>query len=516
MSRGTAWRFRFSRISDLAELIEDFGPDQALTLGGLRPDLFARVEVVTKRELNGTTTSQNIIARTRDYITYRPGEPALALIDHDTKGMPQSVADKIEELGGLWPALLSVIPEAAGIARLMRKSTSAGLFRADSGEMLPSRGGIHVFLAVRDGEDVERFLKTLHARCRLAGLGWLMVGAGGQLLERSIVDRVVGSPERLVFEGAPVLDPPLAQDRASRRPVATEGEVLDSIAACPPLTILEQTRLRELHAKEAARLAPEAAKVRTAFVAEHAQRVALRTGMAQNIAIRIIERQCAGVLLPCVVLPFDDEDLAGATVADVLADPGRFEDATLADPIEGPQYGAGKAKIMRRADGTLWINSFAHGRTIYELQRDYRSAEAALNKASADEVADVFVRCVLGGDLGEDEIDRLRNLASKIGCIGKRALDALLKRARRERTARRHQEEREWRLAQRRDPRPQVPLPAVDEEWLPQMRVLNDVLGGCCDAEPPARNANKVAAQVRARRIPSLHLLSTRESNRDD
>jgi hypothetical protein len=228
-----------------------------------------------------------------------------------------------------------------------------------------------------------------------------------------------------------VLDPPLAQDRASRRPVATEGEVLDSIAACPPLTILEQTRLRELHAKEAARLAPEAAKVRTAFVAEHAQRVALRTGMAQNIAIRIIERQCAGVLLPCVVLPFDDEDLAGATVADVLADPGRFEDATLADPIEGPQYGAGKAKIMRRADGTLWINSFAHGRTIYELQRDYRSAEAALNKASADEVADVFVRCVLGGDLGEDEIDRLRNLASKIGCIGKRALDALLKRAHR-------------------------------------------------------------------------------------
>jgi hypothetical protein len=28
---------------------------------------------------------------------------------------------------------------------------------------------------------------------------------------RSIVDRVVGTPERLVFEGAPILDPPLAQ-----------------------------------------------------------------------------------------------------------------------------------------------------------------------------------------------------------------------------------------------------------------------------------------------------------------
>ena len=32
----------------------------------------------------------------------------------------------------------------------------------------------------------------------------------------------------------------------------TEGEALDTVAACPPLTILEQAKLRELHAKEAA------------------------------------------------------------------------------------------------------------------------------------------------------------------------------------------------------------------------------------------------------------------------
>lgn len=60
---------------------------------------------------------------------------------------------------------------------------------------------MHVFILVQDGRDCERFLKTLHLRCWLAGFGWMMVGAGGQLLERSIVDRVVGSPERLGFEG---------------------------------------------------------------------------------------------------------------------------------------------------------------------------------------------------------------------------------------------------------------------------------------------------------------------------
>ena len=74
-----------------------------------------------------------------------------------------------------------------------------------------------LFLGVQDGADVERFLKTLHARCWLAGLGWLMVGAGGQLLERSIVDRVVGTPERLVFEGSAGTGPAARPGRGQPR-----------------------------------------------------------------------------------------------------------------------------------------------------------------------------------------------------------------------------------------------------------------------------------------------------------
>jgi hypothetical protein len=200
---------------------------------------------------------------------------------------------------------------------------------------MPGSDGLHVFVLMKDGADVERFLATLHARCYLAGFGWLMVGAGGQLLERTIVDRMVGAPERLVFGGAPVLEPPLAQDREGRRPIVTEGDVLDTVATCPPLTIVEQASLQELRAKAAHRLAPEAAKARDAFVTRQWQRLVERTGMDQNRARRVVERQCSGVLLPDVVLPFDDPDLAGSTVSDVLADPGRFEGATLADPLEG-------------------------------------------------------------------------------------------------------------------------------------------------------------------------------------
>ena len=101
---------------------------------------------------------------------------------------------------------------------------------------------MHVFLHVQDGADIERFLRTLHDRCWLAGFGWHMVGAGGQLLDRSLVDRMVAAPERLVFEGAPVLDPPLVQDQKCRRPKVVEGEIIATMDVCPPLTLVGKYR----------------------------------------------------------------------------------------------------------------------------------------------------------------------------------------------------------------------------------------------------------------------------------
>jgi hypothetical protein len=60
-------------------------------------------------------------------------------------------------------------------------------------------------------------------------------------------------------------------------------------------------------------------------------------------------------------LPFDDPKLADTTVADVLAAPDKYIGETLSDPFEGPAYGRGKAKLFRRAVGSLFIHSFAHG-----------------------------------------------------------------------------------------------------------------------------------------------------------
>jgi hypothetical protein len=220
MSAGTASRVRFQSLPEVAGFISKMPSTDAIALGRLRDDLDGVLRLTTQAKLaslNGNAPA-TLIARTANFIRYQPGQPAVVLIDIDTKGMPDAVKARVAAAGGFWPALCSVLPSLATTARIVRNSTSSGLSRIDTGETFPGSGGQHIYLAIADGADAERFLYALHERCWLAGIGWHMVGAGGQLLDRSLVDRMVHAAERLVFEGAPVVETPLQQDQSARAP----------------------------------------------------------------------------------------------------------------------------------------------------------------------------------------------------------------------------------------------------------------------------------------------------------
>jgi hypothetical protein len=506
MATGSGRRVKLEGVSQLATLISNLKSNEAIALGSLRHELPDKVKIVTKSKLakmNGTA-KPDMIARASTNVLFRK-QSAYALFDHDTKGMPKDVERRIKELGGFWPALVSVLPELEGAARVERHSTSSGIYRTDTSEKFPDSAGVHVYVQVQDGTDITRFLQTLHDRCWLHGLGWKLVGAGGQLLDRSIIDSSVGLPERLVFEGAPVLELPLAQDAESRKPTAHDGKALDTITTCPPLTIVEKATIRQLRGKVAHNLAGESARVREAYIKDQAER--------HGVSPDVIAKKCRYILLPPVALPFDDEELGGTTVADVLADPTRFEGATLADPLEGVEYGTGKAKVVRRADGTVVIHSFAHGQTLYELRYDAAAIEAELEKAEPGEVADLFVRLVLAGEIDDVELEHLVELTAKRAGVGKLPVKRKLKAAREEQKLVRRQEAEQRRAAKRLDPRPRLVVPGADAEYLPQMQALNDVLGKCEDPEPPARNDDGVITVVRCRRVPLLHTLTDHGSN---
>ena len=176
-------------------------------------------------------------------------------------------------------------------------------------------------------------------------------------------------------------------------------------------------------------------KARAAFIDRQVKEVVKRTGKSETEARRTVERWCEGVLHPDVVLPFDDPDLAGKTVADTLADPDHFEGETLADPLEGVDYGRCKAKVFRRGDGTLWINSFAHGGITYELKLDAAGVRRVMEAAAAKDVVAVFVRLALEADLDAVELAELRQLAKKLSGVVLSAIDAALTAAQQQQAA---------------------------------------------------------------------------------
>jgi hypothetical protein len=509
MARGTARRVAIADIGELATLISSCQSHEALALGRLRGDLPDNVDVITKRKLNGADAG--IIARTADHIRYQRGTHGFVLGDYDTKGMPEDLARRIAGLGGFVAALTSVLPALATTARLLRASTSAGLYRFDTRTWLPGSNGAHLYLAVQDVADSERFLRTLHNRCWLAGFGWYMISASGQLLERSIIDRMVGQPERLVFEGPPELIPPLAQDDAARQPVINDGAWLDTLAQCPPLRADEQAWLEEIRTKTAYHIEGDRVRIRDEFIRKQAKTLAQQSGISESAARTIIERQCRGTLLPSITLPFDDDDLVGKTVADVLADPESFLGETLADPLEGIGYGRGVAKIMRRDDGSIFIHSFAHGRAIYELKLDAAAVRAACERAAEDEIITTLIRLILSAEINAIEIAILIDWAQKKTGFGKREINRLLKEARSAKVAEEKQRERKRLAAERTDPRPQMPVPKLDVAYLPEMEKYSEVIVHSPEPIPPARNVEGDLNRARKRPLMSIHAYSKSE-----
>lgn len=393
-----AMRIRFNSMAEFARFLAELPSTKAIALGAIVDDKPDRVGVVTTAALdrmNGAA-SPTTITRSQRFLHYRPNQPALILLDFDTAGMPHAIRDRLDAAGGFWPALVEVIPALEGAARVSRASTSSGLSRTDTGEALPGSIGQHIFIITADGADAARFLKALQDRCWLAGLGWLWVARNGTAHVRSVIDATVSGPERLVFEGAPVLTPPLAQDASARLPLAVEGAILDTRAACPDLSPADRAQLQRLQQQDAERVAPEVA----AAAERYAQDIAKRDRITVERARQIVAEQQRGVLTPDTVLQFVSSAIGRKTVAEILADPASYIGQSLYDPVNGA---GDRARLFRRdKDGTICVHSFHHGGAVYELRPPERTATEGdlwIDNAAWDE-ADIEKRqWVAGGYL---------------------------------------------------------------------------------------------------------------------
>lgn len=372
-------------LREVDHVLQRLGQDQAIGLGVVsHPEAANPVQIVTKV----VEQPPRSLARTKANFAFRSGEPALLLLDIDTKWISPPMRAVVEGAGGLLEAILAVVPTLSRCARLVRKSTSAGIIDAD-GRVVGDSKNLHVYFVAADGTDIPRALEVLHRRLCLAGLGAVVTSDNGSLLVRSLVDIAVGSPERLVFEAEPLVVAPLRRDPAARCGAITDGEVLDTRSALPDLTAEQKAAFDAWHRAGCNAIRPEVEKRRRVHREKTEQRLVDR-GVPRAAARRAAEARLTRKLLGSDTVQLDDG--REVTVGELLTNRAAFDEVTCRDPFE-PDEGLNKAIIYthpHELGRPVAIYSLLHGGQSYSLRHDAASLCSLIEGAGFDAQAQLL------------------------------------------------------------------------------------------------------------------------------
>ena len=498
-------------LQSYAALINSLSSQEFICLGTIKeafkPRQGEKVRVVSRDIYASLADKKGVITRTLECFEFPAGVGPM-LLDIDFKGMPADVRLK----GKPWDILVSLFPMLGNAARVERSSTSSGLYDAKTGKSYERSGGSHIYPIVQDARDIKRVIDVIFDTLWANGFGWSLVSKGGAVLTRGLIDASVGSPERPIFEGAPAVEPPLAQDK-SRRATAIDGEILDTRAAFPDLTAEIKQRAEQARAEWRARLKPEAEKVQKAQTEERIEK-AVAKAKANNQPppdrdrlrrelTRAYEEN--SLLAPDFELEFDDPAIGVVTVAEVLSDRARFIGQTLADPLEGPTYGRCKALVMEdRFNGGLFIKSFAHGGMGYRLVLNETMIGAMIEAAKPEDAVRVFLEAMDEAALfpgGEEALAAA--CAKRAGAtISKSVCSSCLKERRNAQQEAKH----EANLA--KDGRIVLKAPPRDGEVRKPALAIDAALASLNSLDAPVRNLNGRLAEVVKVPTPGLHLLT--------
>jgi hypothetical protein len=521
MWRGEAWVYKVPDLTAFADLINALSPQQALCVGVISksyrlPD-GAPLKVVRKAEYRG---EKGTVARVKNAFEF-PQDAGPVLLDHDRKHMSCEALANLNKPGGFVGALQHVAPGMKGAGYLLRKSTSTGLRNTKTGVTLEGGEGLHLYVLVKDRSDAARAVAVLHDRLTLAGCGWAYVSRGGQILMRSPVDAIASkTPERIAFEGPPVVEPPLAQDREARAASVTEGYALDTRLALPDLSPDERFKVEAIRAGWRKVLEEEARNVRKARTAERLAKV-LEKARAQGSMVsesdlqKELDAAFAGQLAPDFELEFDDPALGLVTVATILSDPERYVGETLADPIEGVAYGRCKAMLMRDERHGGWIiHSYVHGGNIYRLAHNKETITTMIQAAQPSDALGKFLDTIDDAILSEGVEEMLIAQCARGACASIPTVRKAVKQRRNARDAERAKAHREAEEAA--DGRVVMEAPPRDAEIGVVCRVVDDIMSRVEAAEPPMRSRNGRLANILTMPPPGLHLLTAEDANAAD
>jgi len=359
IGHGTAQHVEFETLEKFAETLTTLKPHQAISVGRLKSDPSAGVEVPFATVSNNP---DGLITRSLKHFEFIKG-PGPGFIDTDISDVPDAVAGRVIRLGGIFNALTCIWPELTTAESLVVPSSSSGIQTPD-GSIL-SKDSAHIYFILDDQSKMKELVTRLTAWAWFHDLAYFRVSKAGNLLERSIVDVAVASPERLIYEAPPILRDGII--KLHTPPVYRPGRHM-FLPAWPP----EDWKAKREAARQAAQ--PEADKVRAVWIEGRVQSYVARGHNPVEAAQAVKNMLDGGVL-------HDDDTLISPNgpirVGDLLDDPVLSkQNVPLADPLEGPEYGMGVAHYLPGIGQhkTPIVYSHAHGLgTRYSFARFTRT-----------------------------------------------------------------------------------------------------------------------------------------------
>lgn len=362
-SNGEAETITLKKLSDIAGIVNSLDSHQAIATG-----IFdvAKCPIVTKSNFSVGKYESGVRTRSKEHMS----QPDLGviLLDYDSDSyMPESMRCKSPD--ELMDKLIKAIPEFNGIAYTSVGSSSNGIFDEKTEAPYSGGGGIHIYIAVK-GIELDLLRQLMKVKLWNADLGYLSYARHGAMLERTLFDMSVLSPERLVYEAKPILGKGVGQKE--RVWTHVDGKVFTDAVM---LTDEETTQYERLVAD--ARKNPAAIEISDNLQNGHRKKQIDRLIKEKNISHDEAEKQIpnrsqAELTKTTQILGLNESieiDGRMMLVSDIVARGEEFDGKSMPDPIEGSSYGPTTAMYYHNDGKDPCIHSFAHGvKTVYKIQ----------------------------------------------------------------------------------------------------------------------------------------------------
>lgn len=346
-------------VKQLADFIYNCSPKEILIQGTTD---FQKGLITTKGSLKKyENASHPTVSRSKEFFSYKKEEGFL-LLDYDPNefyndGKSLSKEEFLEKI-------YDTVPEIKHCPHIWKTSSSSNIIKIKNKagnkvyEVMNGLKGQHLLVHVKDMSVIPEFFTYMYKKLWVNGEGYVFVDKVGRLHDRSVVDKVVNSPEREIFLKA-FLSDDLAQNlEVEAFNVEAKALDLEKLLDIDEEFIEDiEEKFEILYKKEMAKFKKESEKKLNAYLKKNAEKHSMSE---ESLKHSIIERK----LFSDFKIKLHDNTYV--SVDTILEKPDLYSGVYCYEPFE-PEYGGFcNTKAWIDAHGER-IFSHAHGGIEYEL-----------------------------------------------------------------------------------------------------------------------------------------------------